>query len=340
MTKLSYQQIEKDLLSALSDRTQEVLKRRFALHQEERETLESIGEDFGVTRERIRQIEKAGLDQIREEKESYLGDCLLDFYSYFNNKGGIKREDKSLEELGGPQYKAHVFFLLRLDPQFYYGGPTEKVYAFWSFGQDRRSIVEQIVDSLEKKLKQINSPVERNEILGFDIADNPDFLLSCLEIAHRIESNPHGLYGLADWPQIKPRGLKDKSFLALKQSQRPLHFREITRLINSSFRDWGVSQTRKALTQTVHNELIRDSRFVLVGRGLYALKEWGYEPGTVADVIERILKNSDRPLTRGEIVDKVLEQRMVQENTIILNLSREDQFIRDEEGDYQLKNKD
>jgi len=339
MTKTNYRQIEKNILDDLDERTREILKRRFALSQDERETLESIGRDFQVTRERIRQIEKNGLERIRQEKEAYLREKLKDVYDYFRSWGKVKREDQSLKELGGSKYKNQIYFFLTIDPRFYYKRSNERVHPFWSYEQDRRSEVEEVIDALEKKLKEINSPVKKEDILSFNISNDQDFLESCLEIAYRVASNPHGHFGLVDWPQINPHGLKDKSYLVLKEKKEPLHFRDITKEINASFKDWGKSsQSRKALTQTVHNELIRDERFVLIGRGMYALKEWGYKPGTVAEVIERVLKEADRPLTRGEIVERVLDQRLVKESTIILNLSRKDNFSRNEEGRYQLKN--
>jgi hypothetical protein len=84
---------------------------------------------------------------------------------------------------------------------------------------------------------------------------------------------------------------------------------------------------------TTHNELIKDSRFVLVGRGLYALSEWGYMSGVVKDVIKNIIEN-DGPLTRDKIVEKVLKERYVKENTILVNLQNPKYFRRDKEGRY------
>jgi len=92
-----------------------------------------------------------------------------------------------------------------------------------------------------------------------------------------------------------------------------------------------------SLVQTVHNELIKDSRFVLVGRGIYALEEWGYYPGQVKDVILRVLREERKPITKEEILEKVLEQRLVKENTILLNLSNKKYFERDVQGKYKVK---
>ena len=69
-----------------------------------------------------------------------------------------------------------------------------------------------------------------------------------------------------------------------------MHFSEIANAIKKS------DFKRKAVTtQAIHNELIKDSRFVLIGRGIYALNEWGYKKGTVADIITEVIKEK-RPV--------------------------------------------
>ncbi len=130
---------------------------------------------------------------------------------------------------------------------------------------------------------------------------------------------------MKDWPEINPRNIKDKAYLVFKKEKRPLHFREVANLIGPD-----------ALPQTVHNELIKDQRFVLVGRGLYALKEWGYEEGDVKDVISKILRKVKKPLSKKEILSRVLKQRMVKENTVLINLQNRKHFIRKDDGRYQL----
>ena len=93
---------------------------------------------------------------------------------------------------------------------------------------------------------------------------------------------------------------------------------------------------KQANMQTVHNELIKDSRFILVGRGIYALKEWGYKEGTVKDIIASVLKKENEPLSKNKIVEEVLKQRMVKKNTIVLTLQDKNLFQRVEKGTYKL----
>jgi DNA-directed RNA polymerase delta subunit len=108
-----------------------------------------------------------------------------------------------------------------------------------------------------------------------------------------------------------------------------MHFSKIAESIkDSSFKRKDVT------TQAIHNELIKDSRFVLIGRGIYALNSWGFSRGTVADIITDVLKKSSEPLHRDEIVKRVLKSRQVKETTILLNLQSKDQFKRVAKATY------
>lgn len=156
---------------------------------------------------------------------------------------------------------------------------------------------------------------------------NPDTLESYLSISKLIKQNPYGEFGLVTWPSIKPRGVKDKAYAVLAKSGKPMHFREVAGAISKS--GWS---PKRAHPQTVHNELIKDPRFVLVGRGLYALTEWGFEPGTVSDVITGVLKIAKKPLSKDDITKRVLAQRFVKPNTVFLNLQNKALFRKTGEG--------
>lgn len=318
----NYQKICQELIKDLPQRQKEVILRRFALRNGKRETLELIGKSYGITRERVRQIEEEGLKAVKQKNGEY-PKIFKDFNQYFKDFGGLKKENIILEDLGGKKYQAQIYFLLTIAGNFKRSGETEDVYSLWLADKNALDLAKKVANVLSGKLKEIGKPLSFTELSSFSTLKKP-FLSSYLEISKIIQKNSEGLFGLRDWPEINPRGVKDKAYLILKKQGEPLHFAEVANLIGS------------ANLQTVHNELIRDPRFVLVGRGIYALKDWGYYPGQVKDVILKVLKENG-PLPKEEILDEVLKQRRVKENTILLNLSNKNYFLRDSRGKYTVK---
>jgi hypothetical protein len=141
----------------------------------------------------------------------------------------------------------------------------------------------------------------------------------------------NGRWGLIKWPTVNPKNIRDKIYVILSENGKHMHFNEIAEAIKAS--DF---KRKDVTTQAIHNELIKDKRFVLIGRGIYALKEWGYKKGTVADIISEVLKAAGEPLHRDEIVKRVLKSRFVKETTILLNLQSKPQFKRVAKATYEL----
>jgi len=199
-----------------------------------------------------------------------------------------------------------------------------------------QKVIKSSIDNFKKEktlfsLNEIFKTIKKD--LGSGVKLNAQSVMSYLEISKNIEQGPEGLFGLKEWPEVSPRGVKDKAYLALKKENNPLHFTEVAKAIDRM----NLGSKNSTLSQTVHNELIRDPRFVLVGRGIYALKEWGYSPGQVRDIIIKTLKENKKPLAKEEIVKKVLSQRLVKENTILLNLQSKEHFSKNSQGKYILK---
>jgi len=330
-----YQKICSSILADLPQRQKEVILRRFGIGRSERETLERIGKDFGVTRERVRQIERETLKRIEKKKEDREIKKIFYFFNqYLKEKGGLKREDLLLDELGKESSKNEVYFLLYFGDPFHRFSESEKFYTFWSIERTLLQKVIELLENLTSFFQKERKPLPEDEVLNLAKNERPEVLMSTIEISKHIERGPLGHLGLVDWPEIKPKGVRDKAYLALKKVGEPLHFRDIAHY--SSELEGGVCPRKEVLPQTVHNELIKDGRFVLVGRGIYALKEWGYNPGTVKDIIIGILKEAQKPLSKEEIIDEVLKQRVVKENTILLNLQNKNLFSRNSEGKYTL----
>ena len=320
--KFNYPQICSSLLKGLTERQKEIILLRFGLKRKgKKTTLESIGKIYGITRVRVRQIEKDALLKIRPEikKNPEAFQYLKD---YLKKEGRLKKENLLLEELGGKTNQNQIYFLLTLGEGFERVGETDDFHALWADSKNSLLRAEKTIATLSLRLKKMGHPLSLKAW-----ADSNRILKSTLEASKKIQQNSEGLFGLREWPEINPRGVKDRAYLLFKKEQRPLHFREVAQLIGP------------ALPQTVHNELIKDSRFVLVGRGLYALGEWGYQEGVVKEVILEVLQKAGKPLTKEEILKKVLSQRMVKENTVLLNLSNKEYFLRTPEGFYTINSK-
>lgn len=323
--KFNYSQISSKILRDLPEKQKTIISRRFALNagQKEKETLQEIGESYGITRERIRQIERDGLLKLKETVKKY-EEVFQYFKEYLKKSGGLKKEDLLLKDLGGEKWQNQVYFLLNLEENLERLGETESFYSFWTVNKDSVNKAKEILSSISEELKKIKKPVVYGDLVNLNDSKQK-IPISFLEISKKIQRNSEGLWGLKDWPEINPRGVKDKAYLVLKKEKKPLHFKDVASLIPQS------------LSQTVHNELIKDSRFVLVGRGVYALKEWGYEKGFVKDIILKTLKTAGKPLTKAEVLDKVLKQRLVKENTVLLNLGNKDCFFKTSEGLYKIR---
>lgn len=345
MEKLNYSQIYKKLTKGLSPKTRDIFDRRFGIAIPKNikggkdqvvavETLESIGESLGITRERVRQIEEAGFTYVRKNNKEILDNIYKEFESYFGQKGGFKKEETVLTDLGGQKNKPYVLFLLTLGGQFARVCAKKEYHYFWATAQNPEKNVKDTLNSLVLDIKSHGNILTHQELsaqfAGKYNLDN-EAVASYLEISKKIQKNKEGKIGLTEWPEINPRGVKDKALLVFRQQKKPLHFREITSLIDTLEQN---QSTKKTHAQTVHNELIKDERFVLVGRGTYALGEWGYVPGTIKDIITKVLKEKPQLVGQDEIVKEVLNQRFVARNTILINLNNKKYFNRNSEGKY------
>jgi len=340
-----YQKLSISLVASLAPRARDIVMRRFGLNEKEPETLEAIGQSHGITRERVRQIVEDGIRQVKEigRAQEKLQAIFQELSSALRESGYVKRQDLLTQELGVPKDASHIIFLLHLGDQFHKHKETEYVHPFWA---SKKEIVEISPRLLEAVYAYLN---DRKEVVEFDdLAQahssheeekvHPETLASLLEISKRIARAYNGKWGLREWPEVHPKGMRDKAYVVLRDEGRPLHFVEVAKAIarlQESLAEESASWRRKnVLPQTVHNELIKDPRFVLVGRGTYALEELGYKPGTVKEIIQEILRENGGAMTKDEIVEKTLSQRQVKESTILLNLQDKTCFYKEGEGYY------
>lgn len=326
------------LVKDLAPRNRDIISRRFGLKNGKKETLESIGQSYGITRERVRQIEEFALKQL--SKLAVGNGSIASYVSWARNlidsKGGVVKEEDLFKTFSGAgtdsSANASLLFVLSVDGSLIRSADSDEYHAFWSPDSDKLNSFKNTASALVSALDKNKGVVPFDELDSFAKKNSINNAEMCLSVGKLIGRNVFGHVGLVSWSEVKPRGVRDKAYLVLKKVNSPKHFSEITRLINEA----GFSNKRVNL-QTVHNELIKDQRFVLVGRGTYALSEWGYSAGTVKDVLVDILKKSSKPLPRASLIAKVKDARMVKENTILLNLQDSKTFSKKEDGTYTLR---
>jgi len=338
------------LVKVLSPRNRDILSRRFGLKSGNKETLESIGKSYGITRERVRQIEEFSLGQLAKAvpDSRELGVLTGKVREYIGREGGIVRERQMFKAMTGNDKdnvaNASLVFALTLDTQLVRSSDSDRFHAFWAMDADRKAAFAEMVVSIAGSFREASATQDAGRAVrtladrgveGFDRTPLTErHLNTVLAVCKDLGTNIYGQVGLSSWAEIRPKGVRDKAYLVLKKASKPQHFTDIAKLINQAKFD-----AKKVNVQTVHNELIKDERFVLVGRGLYALTEWGYRAGTVKDVLTDILKNHGKALNRAQLIAKVGEVRMVKENTILLNLQDSSTFMKDRDGNYTLKRK-
>jgi hypothetical protein len=351
LSNFNHQKIGQSLFVDLSPRQKEIIFRRFGLDGKERETLEAVGQSLGLTRERVRQIVGVALAKIKNSQISLeIKGVLSDFKKYLQDNGGLKREDLLFTEpafLGQPNSANWINFLFQLEGSFIRGGETKEFYPFWTVDQRAAQIAEKTVASIKRTLEREKKLMSLNELaVLLSETKRVRFLKSTLEISKEILKTNEGKYGLRTWPEVNPRGVKDLALIVFRKFKKPLHFVDVANkidelLLGTKAGEFSIVSAsvpaKKTNFQTVHNELIKNPQFVLVGRGVYALKEWGYTDGTVKDIISGILKDAKKPLKQEEILKKVLSQRLVKESTILLNLGNKKCFLKSGGGRYCLR---
>lgn len=324
----SCQAFLQSLLQRFPERSQAIFSLRFGLKDGDEKTLEEIGQTYGITRERVRQVVDVLLKKMRAEVAKLKTHPTLDrIMGLLNQEHGIMTVASMKDRLANKNVSEgqSLLALLTLLPEGEVCKETKTDQALVlakNFDTQRRA---KILETALAVLKAENDVVDFNRLyalvsqaLGNEMSVTETELKSFIAPSKDIEENVFGRYGLSSWESIRPRGTRERAHLILKVFAKPLHFREIARLID----EHGLYKPgKKTHPQTVHNELIKDKRFVLVGRGTYALSDWGYTKGTVRQVLANILKEHEEPMNREDLLKAVLKVRQVKKSTVIINLN-------------------
>lgn len=350
------------LLARLNDKERDVVQRRFGLSADDKQTLEEIGKHYGITRERVRQIENLSIKKLRELRE--LRDEIKDAEhvvgQLLEQYGGVMEESFFLEHVLNylethPKSENSLLFLAEhiFSDNVSKVRPDRHFNPVWRLGTAEIEPIKEIINVMTDIIEVAGKPLALDDLLSrfknsefyqknrerilsattFLEATDEDvdrMLESYLRVSRRIKQDLFNEWGLVSWGRVQPKKINDKIYIVLKKSGKPLHFTEIAQRINDMKFDEKV-----AYPPTVHNELILDEKYVLVGRGMYALREWGYQPGSVATVVESILREHG-PLTKNEIIEKVLATRNVKPSTVYLSLMNNARITKGADNRYQL----
>jgi DNA-binding CsgD family transcriptional regulator len=336
-TTLNIETVVNDILQTIDrEREREIIARRYGLF-DRKETLEQIGELLSITRERVRQLEKSVVTKLKQaavKELPHIGQIEQAILAQLEKSGNVAKISDLTQALTGGVAKldqARIAFLADISPNlsviedndsYHHSVGNKKIH-------DEKSIKDHVAKIIDA-VKSIGEPTDVANIRS-KTGHESDAHVSALASISKQLAQLNNRWGLTRWPLVNPKNIRDKIYVVLKENGKPMHFNDISKEIKqSSFRRKDVT------TQAIHNELIKDKRFVLIGRGIYALNEWGYQKGTVSDIIAEVLKKEGGPLHRDEIVKRVLSSRQVKETTILLNLQGKDQFKRVAKATYAL----
>lgn len=320
------------------EREREIIVRRFGLNGQ-KETLEQIGEMLSITRERVRQLEKAILIRLQIAAEEgqipAINAAEKILVRHLTEMGRVARLANITDKVYGrktePSERTGVYFIATFAKNLTIVEENDKYYAAIGIAEYGDSLtIKKRVDEVISVIRANKKPMTLDELDAKLDYEHPDHIKAVASVS-KLLATLNGVWGLVKWPAVNPKNIRDKIYVVLDAKKEPMHFSEIAKTIKESN-----FKRRNVTVQAIHNELIKDPRFVLIGRGIYALDAWGYKKGTISDIIKMIMLKADEPLTREEIVKHVLKLRKVKETTILLNLQNKKLFKKVGKNSYAL----
>ncbi len=336
--QLQIESIITDILGTIDrEREREIIARRYGLF-DRKETLEQIGELLGITRERVRQLEKAVMARLKAQADDgqlphiqEVQSVLLDEVNAMGKVARVANLSARLTKENTRIDQARISFLAALSPEIAVVDENDHFYHSVGIADvHNEKQIKELTGKTIDAIKKIGEPTTIDKVAKEAKIDSPEHAAALASTSKSL-ATLNDKWGLVKWPTVNPKNIRDKIYVILQETGKHMHFSEIAEAIKKS--DF---KRKDVTTQAIHNELIKDKRFVLIGRGIYALKEWGYSRGTVADIIAEVLKKAGEPLHRDEIVKQVLKSRHVKETTILLNLQGKPQFKRVAKATYAL----
>src|SRR3989344_8630017 len=215
--------VVKSLLNGLEPRERAILQGRFGLLSGDGVTLAKLGTDYGITRERVRQIEGLALDAVSGAKGDDFKMFIELVRNYLANVGGVKREDLLLNDLRALMKTSEaksidnqLRFLLKAAGTFRFSKETPASHPFWYLGEEARKHSAVFVKDLLSELKEKKSDVLERQNFGAIFSGvarkhnlKEAVAMNYAAISRKFVANAYGDFGLSHWGEVNPKTARD-----------------------------------------------------------------------------------------------------------------------------------
>ncbi len=321
MIKLNAVEIVNALFDELQEREKDILSRRFALKNKDYQTLEEIGKLHNLTRERVRQIERASLNKIKKinDFEKYLVDLKSVVDELMAEHGGIMEREFLLDILAVLSfqsketdasfdqdiYKNYLDFVLSelLDDHIEKVDKSDKFNTFFKAKDQAVDYLEDIVEELKGKLKDVKEVLPFEELVGV-------------------------LKNLKTFSANKAKFLKENSQLDLKKIFKDEIFPEWADIIDRNKPFYSLMQAVKDVNPNKFGYWGSDDRPEI-------------KPKRISDKIFLVLKEEKKPLHFTDITKRINEvkfdHKKVSSGSVHNELILDDRYVLVDRGVYGLK---
>lgn len=319
--KLNAVDIVDSLLNDLQERERDVISRRFALHEDNYQTLEEIGKIYNLTRERVRQIERASLKKIKkiDNLDSKLESVRIVVEKLISEHGGIMEKgfmldiltvlaikmDQTGKAFDKDVYKNYLDFVLSelLDEHIEKVDKSDTFSSFFKLKDQTVDYLEEMVGELKVKLKSVKDTMLFEDLVEV-IKNLKSFSVNKAKmIANSGNLDLKSVFKEDVFPEWAEIIDKNKPFYSFMQAIKDIN--------PNKFGFWGSDDSSEI------------------------------KPKRIADKIFLILKNEKKPLHFSEITKKINEtgfdKKKVSSGSVHNELILDGRYILMDRGVYGLK---
>ncbi len=329
-----------------NDRSIDIIKRRFGFDSGERQTLDEIGKDYGITRERVRQIQERSIQRIKHPSTKGRSTIISIINDIFQ-KNQFIISDSEADYLIGKVFNTSKFdgssFLDMISDLGWIQKNKIGDVAFYT-NNALKPTLSLTMTNVYSLLKASSTMISLEEIIKKIIPSNTKYsensdlqviIKRICSLDPRIEERMperYTLYGLHSRTNIWASLIKE----VLEKEGEPLHFADITNSVNDMFPN---TDNNHIDVRRLHSILIENHAFSHSGvKGTYGLTEWGFRKETTSELIEECIKKAGFPLHWKQIYNYVSKYKDTKPANIIAMLNSRDKFVRKGKGMFEVIN--